>query len=69
MPLWGQIRRVSKGALDDEPLAVLDGSRSQSAEAIRKLRGSFEFANVDQPVQSLFIASALQYEGKSVHGV
>ena len=40
MPLWGLIRKVSKRALDDEPLAVLNGSRNQSAEAFRKLRAA-----------------------------
>ena len=33
MPLWGQIRKMPKGTLDDEPLVVLDESHSQSAEA------------------------------------
>jgi len=66
VPLWGQIRKMPKGTLDDEPLVVLHESHSQPAEAIRKLRGSLEFASVDQPVKSLFITSALQHEGKSV---
>jgi len=66
LPLWGQIRKLPRGTLDDEPLVVLDESHSQPAEAIRKLRGSLEFASVDQPVKSLFITSALQHEGKSV---
>ena len=66
MPLWGQIRKMPKGTLDDEPLVVLDQSQSQSGEAFRKLRGSLEFANVDQPIKSFFITSNLQHEGKSV---
>ncbi len=51
MPLWGQIRKMPAGTSEDEMLFVLDGSQNQSAEAIRKLRGSLEFANVDQPVK------------------
>ena len=66
MPLWGQIRKMPRGTLDEDPLVVLDESHSQSAEAFRKLRGSLEFANVDQPVKSFFITSTLQHEGKSV---
>lgn len=66
MPLWGQIRKMPKAATDKEPLVVLEDSRGPAAEAYRKLRGSLEFANVDQPVKSLFLTSALQHEGKSV---
>jgi capsular exopolysaccharide synthesis family protein len=66
MPLWGQIRKMPKRILDDDPLVVTDESQSWAAESFRKLRASLEFANVDHTVRSLFITSALQHEGKSV---
>ena len=54
-----------KGA-GTQPLMVLSDSHGSAAEAIRKLRGSLEFANVDGDLKSLFITSALQHEGKSL---
>lgn len=66
MPLWGLIHKIPAKTLDDQPLVVLGESNSSEAEAIRKLRGSLEFADVDGALKSLFITSALQHEGKSV---
>ena len=63
MPLWGQIRKIPARTLDDQPIVVLGDSHCSAAEAIRKLRGSLEFANVDGAIKSLFITSALQHEG------
>ena len=45
---------------------VLGDPHGPAAEAIRKLRGSLDFANVDGDLRSLFITSALQHEGKSL---
>jgi receptor protein-tyrosine kinase len=66
MPVLGTIRKMSKTELGTRPLMVLSDSRGPGAEAIRKLRGSLEFANVDGDLRSLVITSALQHEGKSL---
>ena len=66
MPVLGTIRKLSSKALREQPLMVLSDSHSPTAEAVRKLRGSLEFANVDGDLRSLFITSALQHEGKTL---
>lgn len=66
MPLLGHIRKLPAKVLNEKPLVVLSDSHSPAAEAIRKLRGSLEFANVDGDLKSLFITSCLQHEGKSL---
>ena len=66
MPVLGTIRKLSSKALGEQPLVVLGDSHSPAAEAIRKLRGNLEFADVDGNFKSLFITSALQHEGKTL---
>lgn len=66
MPLLAQIRKMRAKELEEQPLVVLSDSHSPTAEAIRKLRGNLEFANIDGDLRSLFITSALQHEGKSL---
>ena len=66
MPLLGHVPKLTAKALSGTPLYVLNDSKSHAAEAIRKLRGSLEFANVDGDLKSLFITSCLQHEGKSI---
>lgn len=66
MPLLGQIRRIPAKTLDQQPLVVLNSGHDSAAEAMRKLRGSLQFTNVDGDVKSLFITSCLQHEGKSL---
>ena len=66
MPSLGQIRKLPGKGVGAQPLMVLSDSHGSAAEAIRKLRGSLEFANVDGDLKSLFITSALQHEGKSL---
>jgi len=66
MPLLAQIRKMTPKQLEEQPLVVLSGSHSPTAEAIRKLRGNLEFANIDDDLKSLFITSALQHEGKTL---
>ena len=66
MPVLGQIRTIPSKKLDLEPIFVLGQANSAAAEAIRKIRGGLEFANVDGELKSLFITSASQHEGKSV---
>ena len=66
MPVIGTVRKLSSKALGAQPLMVLSDPHGPAAEAIRKLRGNLEFANVDGDLKSLFITSALQHEGKSL---
>jgi len=66
MPLLAQIRKMRAKELEEQPLVVLSDSHNPTAEAIRKLRGNLEFANIDGDLRSLFITSALQHEGKSL---
>ena len=66
MPVLGQLRTIPSKKLDLEPIFVLGQANSAAAEAIRKIRGGLEFANVDGELKSLFITSASQHEGKSV---
>jgi polysaccharide biosynthesis transport protein len=66
MPVVGRIPRLSREAIERAPMAVVDDSTGSAAEAVRKLRGNLEFANVDGDLKSVFITSALQHEGKSL---
>ncbi len=66
MPVLTHIRKVPSKQLDQQPLYVLGDSRSQAAEAVRKLRSNLEFANVDDSLSSLLITSSLQHEGKTL---
>ena len=66
MPVVGNMPKLSSKALASHPMVVLGDSRGRAAEAIRKLRGNLEFANVDGDLKSLFITSSLQHEGKSL---
>jgi len=68
MPVLANVRKLSSKAIGDKPLVVLSDSHSPAAEAIRKLRGNLEFANVDGNLRSFVITSALQHEGKSLTG-
>jgi Mrp family chromosome partitioning ATPase/capsular polysaccharide biosynthesis protein len=65
-PVLGQLRKCSAKALEQQPLYVLSDSLSPAAEAIRKLRGNLEFANIDGDLKSIFVTSCLQHEGKSL---
>lgn len=66
MPVLGHIRKLPAKTLDQMPLYALSETHSPSAEAIRKLRGNLEFANVDGELDSFFITSCVQHEGKSL---
>lgn len=66
MPLLGRIRRLPARTLEQQPLVVMDDSANPAAEAIRKLRGNLDFADIDGDLKSLFITSSLQHEGKSI---
>ena len=45
---------------------MLSEAHNPAAEAIRKLRGNLEFANIDGDLKSVFITSCLQSEGKTL---
>jgi len=66
MPVIGAIRKLQSKALEAGPLVVLTDPRGLPAEAIRKLRGNLEFADVDGDLKSLVVTSPLQHEGKSL---
>ena len=66
MPLLVQIRKMRPKQLDEQPLVVLSDAHRPTAEAIRKLRGNLEFANIDGDLRSFFMTSALQHEGKTL---
>ena len=66
MPVIGSLPWLSRKVLDAQPLPVNSDSRSPMAEAIRKVRGNLEFANVDGDLKALVVTSALQHEGKSL---
>lgn len=66
MPLLSHIGAVSSTELDQQPLYVLGNKHSQPAEAVRRLRGNLEFADIDGDLRSLLITSCLQHEGKSL---
>jgi capsular exopolysaccharide synthesis family protein len=48
-----------------EPLITEGSSQSTRAEAMRQLRTNLQFVNVDRPLRSVVISSALSGEGKS----
>jgi capsular exopolysaccharide synthesis family protein len=66
MPLLAHMRKMKAKEAQDQPLVVLSDSHRPTAEAIRKLRGNLEFANIDGDLKSFFITSALQHEGKTL---
>jgi polysaccharide biosynthesis transport protein len=66
MPLVGRLPKMPAKRAASQPLFVLQDPRGLEAEAIRKLRGNLEFANVDNDLKSFFITSSLQHEGKSL---
>ena len=66
MPVLGNIRKMSTKEFDRQPLFIVGDSHKPAAEAVRKLRGNLQFANIDGDLKSLFITSCLQHEGKSL---
>jgi capsular exopolysaccharide synthesis family protein len=52
-------------AAKQSPLIVLENAHSQRAEAFRHLRTNLRYLNVDRPVRSLVVTSAVPDEGKS----
>jgi Mrp family chromosome partitioning ATPase len=66
LPVVGRIPRVPKQTLREHPIMVVDQSSGRTAESFRLLRGNLEFMNVDQDIRSLFVASCLPGEGKSI---
>lgn len=52
-------------AAKDDPLLVGATARSARAESIRQLRTNLQFVDVDHPVKTLVVTSAIPGEGKS----
>jgi polysaccharide biosynthesis transport protein len=66
MPVLGRLSKLAPKMLGEQPLYALSEAHSPSAEAMRKLRGNLEFANIDGELDSFFITSCVQHEGKSL---
>ncbi len=66
MPIVGTLPKLSASELSKGQLVVLGDPHGFAAEAIHKLRGNLEFANLDGDLNSLFVTSALQHEGKTM---
>lgn len=65
MPVIGRIPALTKDALQDGPLVVLDHPDGASAEAFRMLRGNLDFVAVDGRLRTIMVTSCTQAEGKS----
>ncbi|HEX8347087.1 MAG TPA: CpsD/CapB family tyrosine-protein kinase, partial [Actinoplanes sp.] len=50
---------------DKSPLIIEGSAQSTRAEAMRQLRTNLQFVNVDRPLRSLVVTSAVPGEGKS----
>ena len=66
MPALANIRKLPTKVLERQPLFVVGSARSPAAEAVSKLRGNLEFADIDGDLGSLFVTSCLQHEGKTL---
>jgi capsular exopolysaccharide synthesis family protein len=53
------------GKADRSPLMIEGSAQSTRAEAMRQLRTNLQFVNVDRPLESLVVTSAVPGEGKS----
>ncbi|RZU50148.1 capsular exopolysaccharide synthesis family protein [Krasilnikovia cinnamomea] len=53
------------GKAEKSPLITEGSAQSTRAEALRQLRTNLQFVNVDRPLRSLVVSSALPGEGKS----
>jgi polysaccharide biosynthesis transport protein len=62
-PIIGYITEMNEG--DGEKLYVAENPRNPMVEAYRSLRTNLEFAGVDEPLKSIFVASAESEDGKS----
>ena len=62
-PMLGAIPYDSRAAKD--PLITQGSAQSTRAEAMRQLRTNLQFVNVDRPLRSVVVSSALSGEGKS----
>ena len=67
LPTIGAIRpmRLGRGRSPMYGLATLLYPRAAAAEAYRTLRTNVDFANVDNPIRSILVTSALPNEGKT----
>lgn len=61
-PIIGYIAEMND---DEDKLHVAESPRNPIVEAYRTLRTNLEFAGVDEPLRSIFVASAESEDGKS----
>jgi len=54
------------GSARKEPLIVAGGAQSVRAEAYRRVRTNLQFVDVDDPVRTIVVTSAVPGEGKSI---
>jgi Mrp family chromosome partitioning ATPase/capsular polysaccharide biosynthesis protein len=66
MPILSRIRKLPARELEQSPLYAVSEAHNPAAEAIRKLRGNLEFADLDGELDSFFITSCMQHEGKTL---
>jgi polysaccharide biosynthesis transport protein len=66
LPVLGRVHRLPAKKVEERPLYALSEAHDPAAEAVRKLRGNLEFAGVDGDLDSFFVTSCLQHEGKSL---
>jgi capsular exopolysaccharide synthesis family protein len=65
LPLLSRLPSPARHRGEPNRLAMMNDLISADAEAIRKLRVNFEFANLDLHARVILITSAVQQEGKS----
>jgi non-specific protein-tyrosine kinase len=65
LPLLGRLPRPPRHLQEGRGLVMLAESSSVHAEAIRKLRTSIDFLNLDRTGRTIMITSAVPREGKS----
>jgi capsular exopolysaccharide synthesis family protein len=64
-PVVGSVQRRDRAT----GIALLAAPRSAAAEGYRRIRANLEFADVDTPIRSLAVTSALPGEGKTTTAV
>ncbi len=64
--ILGRLPRVSRHALDRDPLIALSEPDGHYSEALRMLRTNLDWVSIDDRVSSLMLTSCIKGEGKTV---